>query len=171
MIIYLKKEIRMQNMQNIGSNSNDRTPFSFLPSSYFSQVKARINVEDSTSEQIREVMKTATIIEQEVILHDLLVAGTEMKNQGQTERLILAAQLYVDANIEAQRDFLMYLMQVRDIFKIFTDTMTANSIINGTIEREEPGSSGFCQNYLYSEQVFAQKFNSLFKAIRFPSSK
>lgn len=100
-------------------------------------------------------MKTANIFEQEVILHDLLLAGRKGESPIERSFQVLAAELYVKSSVQIQHDFLMHLHQVQDILKNFTDAMITNHIFHASLELAEKGSSGLTENELKSEITWA----------------
>jgi len=136
----------------VGSN---KIPFDIVPSRYVSSVKNRVNVKELPKEKIQEIMKTADVFEQEVILQDLLIAGRKMETTEERNMIALAAELYVKSSEDTQRDFLMHVAGVKSIFKNFSSAMLANSIFHELIESREKGSSGLTVEQLKKERALA----------------
>lgn len=129
--------------------------FDIVPSGYVSSVKNRVNVKELPKEKIQEVMKTADVFEQEVILQDLLIAGRKMETTEERNMIALAAELYVKSSEDTQRDFLMHVLEVKSIFKNFSSAMLANSIFHESIESMQKGSSGLTVEQLKKERASA----------------
>lgn len=129
--------------------------FDILPDGYISSVQHRIDVHELSKEKIQELMKTANVFEQEVILQDLLLAGRKGQTLQQRNMVALAAELFVKAPEETQRDFLMHLVGVKPILKTFATAMFANFIFHESIESMKEGSSGLTADQLNTEKAFA----------------
>lgn len=131
--------------------------FNFLPQAYLSSVKDRINVQGLSEEQIKERMKAANSMEQEVILQELLRAGgRDMETEEQRNFVGLAAELFIQAEKKIQKDFSMNLLSSRDSFptilKNFSNAIVAKASIHQMMELSEKGSSGLSPNQLQEEQ-------------------
>jgi len=140
--------------------SNGEVVFNFIPSGYISTKKKRINVKELPKEEIQKAMQTADVLGQEVILQDLLLAGRKMKTTEQRNMVALAAELYVQAPENTQKDFLMHLVGAKDIYQIFSSAMLANSIYHQSIESIEKGSSGLSVDQLNKEKALAITLSS-----------
>lgn len=129
------------------------TVFNIVPSAYISFVKNRVNVKELPKEKIQELMKTANIFEQEVILQDLLIAGRNMETEEARNMIALAAELFVKSSEDVQKDFLMRFVGVESIFKIFSSAVLSNFIFHESSESAKKGSSGLTVEQLEKERT------------------
>lgn len=102
----------------------------FLPPNNISEVKDRVDVRKLYREQIEEIMKTADVNKQQLIMHDLLVAGRNMKTFEERAWTALAAELFIKSPSETQNDFLFSVFQTPAIFKNFRSALITNSVSN-----------------------------------------
>ncbi|MDB6082044.1 MAG: hypothetical protein JWO53_1316 [Chlamydiia bacterium] len=149
----------MTNIVNSSGINSDA--FSFLPPSFLTSAKNRMDVcsADVTKEKLSETIKKITYIEQEVLLHDLLVAGQKMTTERERNWIVLAAELFLYINENTQKDFLMHLMGSNELTEKFTEAMLVNSVIHLCQERAEQGSSGLSIQQLKRESSLAHTFD------------
>jgi hypothetical protein len=130
----------------------------FLPDYYVSSSNIRINVKELTAEQAQEVVKTANMFEQQLILQHLLIAGNKMETTEQRSLVRLAGELYIKMSDDIQKDFLMNLVQVHPMLKKFAKALYTNHIFHASLESEEEGSSRLSKKQLRKEEALARSF-------------
>lgn len=140
--------------QYVSSNNLDFVPY---------RIKDRVDVTQLSKEKIEEAVKTSNVFNQEVILQDLLLAGRKMETLEQRNMVALAAELFVKAPEQAQRDFLLHLVGVKAILKNFSKAMLSNHIYHDSIEQMKPGSSGLSQEELILEKRIALNLEKFVK--------
>ncbi len=130
--------------------------FNFIPEAYVRSVQNRIDVRQFPKEKIQEVIKTANVYEQELILQDLLIAGENMETREQRNMVALAAELFIKTDNETGRDFLMHLFGVSHtyLYKNFVKGIQANLIFHESMEMEKI-DSGISGSQLKKERFFA----------------
>lgn len=133
--------------------------YDIVPMGYIASVKNRVNVQELPKEKIQEIMKTADVFTQEVILQDLLLAGKKMETLQDRNMVALAAELFVQTPGDTQRDFLIHLHYFTEIYKKFSSAVLANSLFHEKVESQQKGSSGLTFDQLEIEKTYAVILN------------
>ncbi len=117
----------------------------------------RVDVATLSNEDIKknaEDLKSNT--KYEVILQDLLLTGKAMNNSRGCQLELLAVELFLEASIAIQTDFLLQLQKAETIFKRFVSALTISYSHHEFEEFEKLDSSGLSQTKLEIEKKYVE---------------
>lgn len=114
----------------------------FVPSGYISHVEnqsyGRYDVTKSSKEEVRMIIALCSdVIKQVVMLHDLLLIGTDHHASLQEKEMaLLCVETFMIVPEKVQEDFYQLLSAAPNILKLFAQAVKQNVAIHSSMETE-----------------------------------